>query len=275
MTGGGSYTIVQLYDDPNAADPGDNRELNALREIETDSAGSVYVINAHSLNESDTLWRYNSSTGAMDERLTLGNPASSNHVPAPSGLRASRFEDMLYFGSSLSSPDANSISVYGFSTSGPLTLNRTININAMGHISDITDNPLSGTLWITGFNMDPPEYPDPYAEPFYESRLAQVPLGTADVSAVSTLTADPNNTLALPLSIVWTGALPEKCGGADLDGSGTVEYKDFAKLGEYWSDTNCASSNNCEGADLEPDGDVDMADLVVLIEHWLEPDCLN
>jgi hypothetical protein len=237
------------------------------------------VINAHSLNESDTLWRYNSSTGAMDERLTLGNPASSSHVSAPCSLHASRFEEMLYLGSSLSSPDASSISVYGFSTSGSLALSRTVTINAMGHIGDITDDPTSGNLWVTGFSMDPPEYPNPYVEPFYESYLAQVPIGATDVSAVSTLTADPNNTLALPLSIVWTGPLPEKCGGADLDNSGTVEFKDFAKIGEYWSATDCASSNNCEGADLEPenepDGDVDIADLAVLMEHWLEPNCLN
>jgi hypothetical protein len=215
----------------------------------------------------------------MTERLTLGNSASGNYVPAPGGMHVSKYEEMLYLGSSLSAPDANSISIYGFSTSGSLTLARTINIANIGHISDITDNPSSGTLWIAGFTMDPPEYPNPYELPFYEPYLAEVPIGDNDVNALSTLTADSDNDLALPLSIVWTGQLAEKCGGADLNNSGTVEFGDFAKLGEYWSDTDRASSNNCEGADLEPenepDGDVDMADLAILCEHWLDTACSN
>ena len=279
LTGGGSYSIVQIYDDPDANNIGDNRELNALREIETDGLGSLYVINAHALNESDTIWRYNCSTGAMVDRLTLGNPASSDHVPSPGGLHASRFEQMLYLGSSLSSPDANSISVYGFSTSGVLALARTVKIMGMGHISDITEDPISGTLWVVGFSMDPPQYPNPYALPFYDPNLAQIPIGAIEVVAVNTLTADPENDLALPLSIVWTGPLPQKCGGADLDGNGIIDLPDFARIALYWLDMDCASKSHCQGADLEPeyepDGDVDIGDLSILSENWLNDACSN
>jgi hypothetical protein len=42
----------------------------------------------------------------------------------------------------------------------------------------------------------------------------------------------PENDLALPISIVWTGTA--KCGGADLDGSGIVNLADFAVFTANW-----------------------------------------
>jgi len=55
LLGSGSppYSIVKLYDDPPL--PADNQYRNALREIEIDDEGNIYVLNAHSLNESDIL----------------------------------------------------------------------------------------------------------------------------------------------------------------------------------------------------------------------------
>ncbi|MHC4425786.1 MAG: InlB B-repeat-containing protein, partial [Planctomycetota bacterium] len=48
------YELVKLYDDPPL--PNDNQYRDSLREIELDSAGNLYVLNVHSLNESDILW---------------------------------------------------------------------------------------------------------------------------------------------------------------------------------------------------------------------------
>jgi hypothetical protein len=92
----------------------------------------------------------------------------------------------------------------------------------------------------------------------------------------------PDYDLAMPLSIVWTGALPEPepCGGADINKDGKVSLKDLAILAEYWLNTNCDAFNNyCHGADLEPelypDDVVDLKDFVILVEHWLDTGCLG
>jgi hypothetical protein len=273
------YSIEKLYDDPDAAIPGDNRNLDALYEVEVDTAGNLYVLNACSGNESDILWKYNASSGEMIERLVL-----SNYVPYPTAMYLSTAQDKIYLASSLNAAGANSSSIYGFSTEGTLTLVREITVSGMGHVTGITEDPTTGTLWVAGFSMEPleyPEYPDPYALPFYEPNLAEVPIDSNNVNAICTSSADPNNDLALPLSIVWTGAisLEEKCGGADLDSSGDVDLKDFSTFAQHWHETGCVVPDWCGGADLNPyisnRGQVDVIDLAIFVQNWLKSDCLE
>jgi hypothetical protein len=58
---------------------------------------------------------------------------------------------------------------------------------------------------------------------------------------------------------------------SDFDGNGKVDFSDFARLANYWMETNCDVSNNyCEGADHVRDGDVDIYDLEVLVYSWLK-----
>jgi hypothetical protein len=281
-----SYSVVKLYDDPDAANPGDNRELNALREVEVDNAGNLYVLNAYSDNESDILWKYNASSGEMVERLVLGDSSSANYVPSPGAMYLSMAQDMLYLASSRNEPNANSSTIYGFSISGTLTLARVITVNGMGHVTGITEDPTRGTLWVVGFSMEPPEYPkypNPYELPFYDPNLAKVPIGSNNVNAICTSSADPDNDLALPLSIVWTGAiaisLQYECGGADLDSSGDVDLKDFSVFAQHWLETGCVVPDWCGGADLDSyirnRGQVDLVDLAILVQYWLESDCLE
>ena len=153
-------------------------------------------------------------------------------------------------------------------------------MNGMQHITSITEDPITNSLWVTGFNFNStmpdtsnPYTYNPYAPPFYDPYLAKVPYGVNEVNAVCILANNPNYDLAMPLSIVWTGALPPKCGGADLNKDGTVNLHDLAILAKYWFRTDCHALNNCEGADLEPkgnpDGDVDLKDLDVFADHWL------
>ena len=286
------YSIVQLYDDPDANKPGDNRDVNELREVEVDTAGNLYVLNArYNYNKSDILWKYNASSGAMIERLVLGDPNSeANYVPSPTAMYLSTAQDMLYLAPSFSPVEANSSKIYGFSTgSGTLTRARTIDVNGMGHVTGITENPTTGTLWVAGFSMKLPVGHSPsaflynsYLCPFYEPNLAEVPIGSDDVNAICTSSDDPNNDLALPLSIVWTGAisLPEKkCGGADLYKSGDVDLKDFSAFAQHWLETGCVVPGWCGGADLDPyirnRGQVDLVDLAIFVHHWLESGCLE
>jgi hypothetical protein len=268
------YNLIKLYDDPPL--PNDNQERNALREIEVDNSGNVYVINSHNLNESDMLWAYDTNTGAMKDRLDLSVPGGDVNIPAPIALCASKYDSRLYLASSKNPPDANSDVIYGLSTN-TFGLERTITIDGMGHITSIVEDPDIGSLWVAGFTMvDIPEYLEENDPPFYYPYLAEVPYGNNGPIQAIYLSGVAD--LALPLSIVWT-KIQEKCGGADLDGSGEVNFADFAKFAQYWLETNCVSPDWCGGADLEPqgshDGDADMADLAILTQNWLKTGCTD
>lgn len=52
----------------------------------------------------------------------------------------------------------------------------------------------------------------------------------------------------------------------DIDGNGTVNFIDFAKLAEYWLEDNCGM---CGCADMSCNGKVDMDDLNTFSENWL------
>jgi hypothetical protein len=194
------YQVVQLYDQPPL--PNDNQYRDALREIEVDSAGNVYVINAHSLNESDILFKYRPD--GVIERFDIGRPDSVIHVPAPIAMYISETSGLLYLASSQYNPtDINSTIVYGFSTDASLSLQRFIIINGMQHVSSITEDRQTGTLWIIGFNMESvPLYPNPFQPPFYYPYLAEISRDN-NVRLISLL--DPvSHDLAFPMSIVWT-----------------------------------------------------------------------
>jgi hypothetical protein len=275
------YHIIKLYDGPLLLPNDNQREYrNTLREIELDGAGNVYITNANIHNASDILWKFEPNGVVQRRDLDLNNPV----VRAPTAMCVSSATNVLYLASSLyNDTDPNSKIIYGFSTVD-FNLVRTIKVSGMQHVTSITEDPVTKSLWVAGFYFNSmPDSPNPYALPFYDPYLAKVPYGVNDVNAVCILDADaPNYDLAMPLSICWTGALlpaQERCGGADLNKNGTVSLPDLAKLAQYWQFTNCAYLNNCNGADLEPeeipDGDVDLMDLDVFAEHWLDTNCLG
>jgi hypothetical protein len=264
------YEVVQLYYDTPL--PADNQYRNNLREIELDSAGNLYVLNVHSLNESDILWKY-SLDGTVLERLDLGNPNSDSYIPDPVAMHMSDGTDMLYLTSALyDKVDIDSTAVYGFSTKGALELNRSITINGMQHVTGITEDPATGSLWAVGFNMENiPDFPDPTQPPFYYPILAKIPYGDNDAQLTALL---GSYDLGLPMSIVWT-AIADKCGGTDLNESGNVDFVDFALLAQYWLNPNCISPGWCAGANFDKSKAVDTVDLAILNWHWLETDCNN
>ncbi len=270
LLGSGSppYSVVKLYDDPPPL--GDNQYRNTLREIEIDDLGNVYVINANSLNESDLLWRYEPN-GAC-ERVELGQPDSENYVPDPVALYMSSTTDMLYLASAQYNPeDFNDSVIHGFSTDGALSLTRQITVHSMHHATGITEDPATGMLYIIGFNMDEiPEYPDPTQAPFYEPRLAKVPYGGSSVDAQS---LSGSHDLAMPLSISWTRAI--KCGRADADGSGAIDFGDLAAVGDRWLDSPCTPPSWCSGTDIDLSGAVGMSDVAILADYWLETGCAD
>ena len=197
------YEVVQLYDDPPL--PNDNQYRNHLRELEVDNAGNLYVLNVHAINQSDILWRY--KPDGTVERFDLGIPDSDCCVPAPVGIYMSATTDMLYLTSAANNPeDSDSTVVYGFSTKGIIALERSVTINGLQHITGITEDPKTGTLWIAGFNMyDIPLYPNPTQMAFYYPFLAKISKDGDNVELLPLFDSDSHD-LALPMSILWTGS---------------------------------------------------------------------
>ena len=197
------YEVVQLYDDPPL--PNDNQYRDYLREIELDNSGNVYVLNVHAINESDILWRY--SPDGTAERIDLGSPDGGSYVPAPVGMCMSNTSEMLYLTSAAYNPaDPEATVVYGFSTAGAVCLSRSITVSGIQHITSITEDPVTGTLWAAGYNMyEIPFYPNPYQSAFYYPYLAKISLGSGEIEHMS-LYNPASHDLALPMSIIWTGS---------------------------------------------------------------------
>jgi len=255
------YQVVQLYDDPPL--PADNQQRDALREIELDSAGNVYVLNVHYLNESDIVWRYEPN-GAI-ERLDLGNPDSDSYLPAPIGMYVSDTTNMLYLASARYNPvDTGSTVVYGFSNEGPLTLTRCVTITGMQHVTSITEDPVTGSLLVAGFNMDDiPLFPNPTQMPFYSPYLAKIPKDSNDVELLS-LSDPASHDLGLPISMVWTGSVPSCLP------TGYSTYNDWVALGQ--PDCWC-TPYQCDGdADGNTQGfqkyRVMSNDLAIIYNNW-------
>jgi predicted outer membrane repeat protein len=260
------YNVIEIYDDPPL--PANNQDRNSLCEIDVDSSGNVYVINSSYTNNSDILWLYNGGGIIRRELQDLG-------IYRPIGLCCSTYdESRLYLASSLDNPDASSASLHVLSTAD-LTLIKTVEITNMGHITDITEDPSTGSLWVVGFTM--PVYMTSLPgnlsllTQFYDPYLAEVSYDSdGPVSATHLSSAGD---LALPLSIMWTGSLEAVCGGANLDGQGGINLDDFAILASQWLQ---APGN--PSADIAPegsiDGIVDLQDLAVLAYYWLDSGCV-
>jgi len=220
--------VEMIYDDPGFRDPvaPDNPHLGGLREIEVDAAGRVYVLNAHRRNLSDALWQYRAD-GHVNWRIELGDPSKPRYVsdlafiedsgrpvyvPNPTGLCVSYETGKVYLASGLRhEQDHNRSYVYGFSTADG-GLQRMITIYDMQIVTDITEDPDTGTLWVVGYNLDAHALAaDSYldiSESFYQARLVSIPNTETVVREVTAHALEPSDEnrdhdLVLPLSIMW------------------------------------------------------------------------
>ena len=270
LLGSGSppYKVDMLYDDPPL--PADNQHRNSLREIELDDAGNAYVINAHGLNESDILWRY--EPDGASQRVELGIPGSDNRVPDPVALYMSSATDMLYMASGQhDAADYRDSTIYGFTTEGTISCTRKITVTDMHHVTSIAEDPNSGILYVVGFNMDSiPLHPDETLLPFYEARYAKIPYNSVSETAYA---IGGSHDLAMPTAILWTKAI--KCGRANIGGDSNVNFIDLAIMGEYWLNSSCTPPNWCGGADIDMSKAVGMTDVAILADNWLETDCAD
>jgi hypothetical protein len=266
INGPGNYTVVEIFDDPRARN--DNQYRDALREVEVDRDGNVYVINAADRNESNILWKFPLNSNDPN-RLDLGKADTNPYILGPIGMHVSSNTGRLYLASSqYSTADPNNSQIYALKLSD-LTLVRIITVNDIHHITDITEDPITGDLWISAFNMYdiPTGVPPVTGEPFYKPYLAQVPLDQDNVTAISL--DSQQHDLALPLSIIWTQV--QLCGGADFLGDGLVGIDDLCEIVSYWLESNCNRDNNwCDGVDLNKQSPVNMLDWSIFADHWME-----
>jgi hypothetical protein len=206
--------LLQLFDDPGGIN--DNRVTDQLREIDVDAEGNVYVLNCHCNNSSDILWVYGG-----DGQLLRRREFRELNIAAPVGLCLSTYDpSRLYVSSSWNRPDSTEVRIYVLSTD-ELAVCEVVTVENLGHVTDIGENPLNGTVCVVGFAMSqiPTQSAIQNAElilnasPFYAPRVAVIPYGTAGaVEAIRPAATQVQSDLALPLSVVWNGSME---GGVD------------------------------------------------------------
>lgn len=204
--------------------------------------------------------------------VELGVPAGNNYVPDPVALYMSSTTDMLYMASGQhDAADYRNSTIYGFTTLGTITRTRRITVLSMHHITAITEDPTTGTLYVVGFNMDNiPQYPDETALPFYEARYAKIPYASTSETAQALA---GSHDLAMPMAVLWTKTIT--CGGANIGGDSNVNFIDFAIIGEYWLNSACTPPNWCGGADIDMSKAVGMTDVAILADNWLQTGCTD
>jgi predicted outer membrane repeat protein len=267
-----SYSVEQLY--ASTPDWHDNLDPNHLREIEVDNEGNVYLLNSYDINLNDILWVYD-NLGNLLSQTELQQPNIG--IQAPIALHLSYFDNStIYLASSQNAPDADSVTIYAFpreSLPAPAPDDvRQITINGLGHVTDITEDPSTGTLWVVGFTMD--EIPDivPIADPpFYHPYLAQIPYDSTGLIQAQDIGSNCN--LTMPLSIAWMGSL-KKCGGADLNDSGQVNLPDLHILLNHWLQDN-TDPDWLEKADLDQSDSINLGDFAIMGQFWLQTGCTN
>jgi hypothetical protein len=256
-----SYGVEQIYAYSPLAN--DNLDPNHLREIEVDNAGNVYVLNSYHLNESDTIWKYNNQ-GELIDSVSL----AQHGIKASLALCVSRFDDsLLYLAASNKPSEATSSVVYVLSTED-FSLVHTIDIQGMGHITDITEDPQTGNLWAVGFTMENiPDYVPVTIPPFYYPYFANIPYNSAGAIPATDIRSEGD--LTLPLSVLW---IKLECGGADLDSNRNVGLSDLYLLARHWlqDDTN---PDWLDPVDLDDSGFINLGDLGVMGQHWLKTGC--
>jgi hypothetical protein len=211
-SGNPPYEVNQVY--AIAKDAKDNACYDSLREIEVDASGNVYVLNAHRLNESDTLWKFDAQ-GTNTGTLVLGKRDAEgfSFVPDPVALCLSEKTQTLYLASGLcdryisnaGQADPNGTWLYRFSMVD-LSAGTPIRIRNVQHVTAITADPEKGSLWVAGIwkSVVKSRAPGRPVDVTYYACIAKVPEnagGPVLADVVDQVISGPS----LLVSAVWTG----------------------------------------------------------------------
>ncbi|MHC4207233.1 MAG: hypothetical protein ACYSTT_21465, partial [Planctomycetota bacterium] len=196
--------IVRIYDDP---DPDithsptlDNPNLTGLREIEVDREGNVYILNVNALNSSTMLWIF-SATGQVLNRKELEDLG----IFDPVGLCIPYDSNgLVYLASGQNDPnDRDGTYVYGLDPN-TLKVERKVKIEDLHHVTSMTVQIGSNTLWIVGYSLDPiPERLNPFDLPSYSAYIAKLEMDESGGSVQAEAVADIGGNAVLPISVVY------------------------------------------------------------------------
>ena len=152
----------------------------------------------------------------------------------------------------------------------------------------MTESHSQGLLYAAGFTSpkfaENLELPSEVDGIFTTPVMAKIATNTYPHAVETYEIIDPNtaplvlpSSLALPLSIVWTGeAVQNQCNGADFSGNGTVNTADLRILAQYWLEINCILPDDCQGTNIDNTDEantINLADLAILASYWLQTGC--
>jgi hypothetical protein len=196
--------IIRIFDDP---DPDithsptlDNPNLTGLREIEVDREGNVYILNVNALNSSTMLWKF-SATGQVLNRKELEDLG----IFDPVGLCIPYDSNgLVYLASGQNDPnDRDGTYVYGLDPN-TLKVERKVKIEDLHHVTSMTVQIGSNTLWIVGYSLDPiPERLNPFDLPSYSAYIAKLEMDESGGSVQAEAVADIGGNATLPISVVY------------------------------------------------------------------------
>ena len=195
------FAVVQVY--PRPSDPPPS---TAIREIEVDESGNLYVLASDLVGGDGVIHVYQTVTGLRLRDLALA-------IAAPIGLCVSRDAADLYLASALTeSPTIQSTTVFRLAADTGI-IRQAIRVEpdatgvGMGHVTGITEDSTGGIL-VVGFGLRP-NVPscvsdacpcDLATEPYV---AAITPLGNGSMPTSVTVRRIDAAGLALPTSAVW------------------------------------------------------------------------
>lgn len=199
-------------------------DIQGLRELAVDPEGRLFVSHVDRIRNNDGLWVFDTESGQFLGRLPLNVHEQGMVIAAPGGLHLSPSSETLYLSSGLHAPDARNTTLYGLSVSDILDylaqdhaelspVTRELTIQGLGQITDITEDPQTGHLWVIGFTIHdiPPTEVIQSAgvglqAPFYVPCMAEIPAdhngAPVEARTLSDYSPDVQHDLALPLSIL-------------------------------------------------------------------------
>lgn len=201
---------INLYDPADA----DNPHLTNIREIGLDESQNLYALNVNRNDQGTILWRHLFGIGLDENCLYLTGPLSPVDLPDPIGLCVSDRHQTVFLGSSQANPDDPlATTLYGFATDDLNNVRHQIRIVGMAQVTDITEDPATGDLWVIGFRKDETKWLGRDAilqvsQSFNIPYLAWIPSQAIASNITLTFGAIPlagEGQLDLPLSLAWTG----------------------------------------------------------------------
>jgi len=188
------YQVIKLLDTHSLND-------NGQYEIEVSDEDKVYLLKTCLNQTGSPLWVFDQQAGHVQSYNTP--------VDAPTCLHVSRTTNRLFMTSSLNAPNATTSALYVMETANS-EQTEIIVIEGMGHITDITEDPDTGTLCVLGLTVSRvPTQEEIHngsvlgQDAFFKGCIARVdPNETGPVMASEL--SDSNQGWILPISIVWT-----------------------------------------------------------------------